>query len=129
HQDHERGAAAALVGAQEREPVHVGHAHIAQDQIEGPGPGALERAGAASLGDHVVARVAEQQAQRLAQPWLVVDDQYPAHRCRSARGKNILNAAPPSRAVSTHTTPPMSSTARATIARPSPVPRPGALVV
>src|SRR4029077_1331845 len=124
-----RWAAAALVGAQERDPVHVGHTHIAQDQIERLGAGALERPGGASLGDRVVARVAEQQAQGLAQARLVVDHQHSLHRCWSARGKNILNAAPPSRAVSTHTTPPMSSTARATMARPSPVPRPGALVV
>src|SRR5213595_476603 len=102
---------------------------------------ARARAGAASLGDHLVARLAQQQTQRLPQPRLVVDDQDPAHsspldplstRWRggtTARGKNILNAAPPSRARSTHTTPPMSSTARATIASPSPVPRVGALVL
>src|SRR5207249_11069327 len=66
-----------------------------------------------------------QQPERLAQAGFVIDDEDAGH----AAGKNILNAAPPSRAVSTHTTPPMSCTARATMARPNPVPRPGSLVV
>src|SRR5437867_877347 len=102
---------ARAVGAQEGEAVHFRHAHIAQDQIEPFGQGALQTALAVAFGGHLVARVGEQQAERLAQAGLIVDDQDPAHAVPS--GKNSLNAAPPSRAVSTHTTPPISSTARA----------------
>src|SRR5205814_10160411 len=60
----------------------------------------------------------------------VVHDQDPTHAPPvGIAGKNSLNAAPPSRAESTQTTPPMSCTARATTARPRPVPFPGGLVV
>src|SRR3989454_10542281 len=87
----------------------------------------LEPSHAVPLGRHLVPRVGEQQAQGLAEPRLVVDHEHPDHR-PSAAGKNSLKAAPPSRARSTHTTPPISCTARATMASPRPVPLPGALV-
>src|SRR5213075_354772 len=79
---------------------------------------------------HGVPGVRQEEAEALPQAGFVIDHENAFHRRRlTAMGKNSLNAAPPSRAASTHTTPPISCTDRATIARPSPVPRPGSLVV
>ena len=128
HDDDEGAAAALAVLAQERQAVHLGHAHIAEHQVERVRGGALERATAVLLGGDDIARVRQEESETLPQARFVVDDENFLHR-RTAIGKNILNAAPPSRAPSTQTTPPMSCTDRATMARPNPVPRPGSLVV
>src|SRR2546427_9340471 len=128
HDDHEASAATLFVGSRERQAIHLRHADVAQDQVERLGERPLQSPPAVPLGRHLVARVDEQQPEGLAQPGLVVDHEHPDHR-PSAAGKNSLNAAPPSRARSTHTTPPISCIARATIASPRPVPWPGSLVV
>ena len=128
HDDDERPAPALAIVAQEGETIHLGHPHIAEDQIEGLGCGTIEGTPAVLLGCDGVARVRQQQAERLAQARFVVDNQDFLHR-GNAIGKKSLKAAPPSRAASTHTTPPISWTDRATIASPRPVPRPGSLVV
>src|SRR2546426_904123 len=126
--DVERAAAALAVLAQERQTIHLGHAHVAEDDVEHHPHGALECSAAILLGRHRIARVRQEETETLPQAWFVIDNENLLHR-RTAMGKNILNAAPPSRAPSTQTTPPMSCTDRATIARPRPVPRPGSLVV
>src|SRR5439155_1766937 len=112
HHDDEGGAATAPIRAQESEAVHFRHPHVAQHQVERLSQGALQGALAVALGGHLVAGIGQQQAERLAQAGLIVDDQDPAHASLVA-GRNSLNAAPPSRAVSIHTTPPISWTARA----------------
>jgi len=43
HHDDQSGAAAFLVLAQERQPVHVRHPHVAQHEVERLGDGALQR--------------------------------------------------------------------------------------
>src|SRR2546427_2106335 len=128
HDDHEASAATLFVAAQERQAIHLRHADVAQDQVERLGERPLQSPPAVPLGRHLVASVDEQQPEGLAQPGLVVDHEHPDHR-PSAAGKNSLNAAPPSRARSTHPPPPISCIARATIASPRPVPWPGSLVV
>src|SRR5689334_6617136 len=128
HDDDERTATALAIVPQEGETIHLGHAYIAENQIERLSCGTLEGALSVLLGCDGIARVRQQQAERLAQARFVVDNQDFVHR-GSATGKNSLKAAPPSRAPSTHTTPPISSTDRATIASPRPVPRPGSFVV
>ena len=114
HHDHERAPAALPVVAQERQAVHLRHAHIAEHEVERLGGRALEPALAILFGDHGVAGVGQQEAEALAEAGFIVDDEDSLHR-GSAIGKNSLKAAPPSRAKSTHTTPPMSCTERATM--------------
>src|SRR5207253_10972388 len=114
HHDHERAAATTLVRPQERQAVQLRHPHIAEDDVEPLLGGPLQGAAAVALGRDLEARVGEQQPERLAETGFVVDYEDAGH----GAGKNILNAAPPSRAESTQTTPPMSWTARATIASP-----------
>src|SRR5207249_848694 len=97
HHDDEGGAATAPIRAQESEPVHFRHPHVAQHQVERLGQGALQGALAVALGGHLVAGIGQQQAERLAQAGLIVHDQDPAHASPVA-GRNSLNAAPPSRA-------------------------------
>jgi len=128
HDDDERTAAALAVFAQERQAVHFRHAHVAEHEVECLGDRAVERAPAVLLGRHRVARIRQKETETLPQARFVIDDENFLHR-GTAMGKNILNAAPPSRAPSTQTTPPISCTDRATMARPRPVPRPGSFVV
>ena len=128
HDDDERTAAALAVFAQERQTVHFRHANVAEHEVECLGDGAVERPPPVLLGRHRVARIRQEESETLPQARFVIDDEDLLHR-GTAMGKNILNAAPPSRAPSTQTTPPISCTDRATMARPRPVPRPGSLVV
>src|SRR6266487_4547918 len=128
HHDDEGAAAALAIIAQEGQAIHLGHAHVAQHEVERLSDRPVERSAAVLFGRYGIAGVGEEETEALTQARLVVDDQDAFHRA-SAIGKNSLKAAPPSRAPSTHTTPPISWTERATIARPSPVPRPGSLVV
>src|SRR5687767_10511268 len=127
HHDDERAPALLPVVPQEGEAVHLRHADVAQHEVERLRDRPVERALAVLLGGDGVAGVGQQETEALAEPRLVVDEQNFFHRV--AAGKNSLNAAPPSRAISTQTTPPISWTDRATIASPRPVPRPGSLVV
>ena len=130
HHDHQRRPAALAEFPQKRDAIHLGHADVAEDQIEWLGfrCRALERTLSILLRRDGVTGVGQEQPETLAQAGFIVHDQDALHSA-SAIGKNNLNAAPPSRAVSTHTTPPMSKTDLATMARPRPVPRPGSLVV
>src|SRR5687768_1283207 len=130
HHDHERAAAFGAEAPQEGEPVHLRHPDVAEDHVERPGPGPCEGQDRVSFRFDLVPRLGEQKAQRLTECGVVVYDEYAHHVTAALRaGRKILNAAPPSRARSTQTMPPASSTVRATIARPSPVPFPGSFVV
>ena len=127
--DNDEGVSTALaILAEERQAVHFRHPYVAQHQIERLRRRALERAAARLLRDDRIPGVRQQQTEALPQTRFVIDNEDSLHE-PGTMGKNSLNAAPPSRAPSTQTTPPISCTERATIARPRPVPWPGSLVV
>ena len=60
HHDDKAGTPTPLVRAQERQPVHVRHPHVAQHDVERFPQGALERSGPVALGRHFVPCVGEQ---------------------------------------------------------------------
>ena len=128
HHHHEGRAPLRAIPAQEGEPVHLRHAHVAQHEVELLVQRPREPLLRVALRRDLVARLREEQAQGLSESGVVVDDEQ-AHQASPASGRKILNTAPPSRARSTQTMPPRSCTVRATMASPRPVPAPGALVV
>ena len=142
HGDDERVTATARVAFDEFEAVHLRHAEIAEHEIDVVRRELAERLFAFARGVHRVPFCAQNPRNRLTKSRLVVNDENlhgriaatPAGRSSepadsSGTGKYIMNAAPPSRAGRTQIVPPSPSTMRETTARPSPVPRPGSLVV
>ena len=75
HHDEERRAALGAVAPQEGEPVHLGHPHVAEDRVERLRGGAAQRLLGVAFGRHLVARLLQQQRERLPEPGIVVNDQ------------------------------------------------------
>jgi hypothetical protein len=75
HHDEQGGAALGAVAAEEGDPVHLGHPHVAEDGVERLRGGAAQRLfGVAFRGD-LVPRFLQQQRERLPEPGIVVNDQ------------------------------------------------------
>ena len=76
HHDEQGGPRSGAVAPEEGESVHLGHANVTQDEVErlraGPAQGLLRIA----LGRDLVARLLEQQRERMSEPGIVVNDQH-----------------------------------------------------
>ena len=95
HHDDQRRAAALAVCTQEGDPAQLGHAHVAQDQVERLGERTVEGLLPIALCRDLVARIGEQQPEGLAEAGFVVHDEDPAHgKCgvRSAAQCGVRNA-------------------------------------
>src|SRR5690606_29907870 len=126
HDDDHRLAVLRLVALEELEAVQARHADIAQDdvglELDCLGEPLLTVARRRDL----VSLLAQDERDRVTQPWLVVDDQDVHTSAGSGvnAGSNTTNCAPPASASSVRSTPPIVSISRADTARPRPVPFP-----
>jgi hypothetical protein len=75
HHDEQRGAALRPVPPEEGDAVHLGHPDVAQDQVERLRLRAPERLLRIAFGERLVARLLEQEGERLAQTSVIVNDQ------------------------------------------------------
>ncbi len=115
-------------GRQDIEPGHLRHPDVGEDDVMGAGPDLLQPGLAALGGGHLEPLVPEQDPEGIEDPGLVVHHQHRgliAHAASSAIvliGRKIVKAVPVPGAESTRTRPRWASTARWTIASPSPLP-------
>ena len=85
HHDDQPGAPPFLVGAEEPQPVELGHPHITEDQIERFGQGPFQPCPAVALRHHFVPGAREEQAEGLPETRFIVHDQDPGHGRTSGR--------------------------------------------
>jgi hypothetical protein len=106
----------------EREPVHVRHLPVGDDDV---GAALVERGQRGSAVVAHLARVAgatERGGHHLGHARLVVDDEHPRRVAHAAAGRRMVKHAPPPGRSPTSMRPPCASTIWRATARPSPVP-------
>ena len=75
HHDDQRAAVTGAVLLEERQSVHPGHAHIAQNHVRVVVEGGSQCLLGVTLGMDVVPGLLEQESKRLAKSWIVVNYQ------------------------------------------------------
>src|SRR5690606_37856208 len=126
-------AAVRLVPGQELGAAQARHAYVAEDDVGLQLGGAREAFLAVARGLRLIAFLGQDQGDRLAQAWFVVNDQ-DVHFATlagagAAAGRITVKVAPRPGSESARMAPPIDSTSRAHTARPRPVPLPGSFDV
>ena len=140
HQDDRQAGVDRLQPAEQRHAVHAGHADVADDDAVEVGAERLQRGLGGLEGERLEARELQPLRDALAHVGLVVDDRDLAicvscwslgglGLARRSRGSSSSKTAPPSGALRATSRPPSSAAKPAEMARPSPRPSPGFLVV
>ena len=137
HHDHLWRLREVLQLAQHLDALHVGHLHVEQQHVGQILLELLQRGAAVGHPAHRVALPAQLADHQLAQVLLVVGHQHPDRRGHDCglpvpagwRGKMTRKVVPAPTRVSTSIRPSWSATIPCAMARPSPVPCPGGLVV
>src|SRR5688572_4790893 len=128
HQDHRRHRVLLPGGVQDVEPGDLGHAYVREDQVVRAGPDLLQPGLAALGGGDLEPFVPEQDPEGVQDARLVVDHQdrgLLTHAASSASilaGRKMVKVVPVPGSESTRTSPRCASTARWTMASPSPLP-------
>src|SRR5581483_9793385 len=127
HDDHLRVLGERLQLAEDLDPLLARHLHVQDDDVELAVTQRRQRGLAVADALDLVALAGQLADHQLAEPGLVVRYQHadgPGHA-----GNTTLNVVPAATRDSTSMRPPWSATIDCAMARPSPVPWPGALVV
>ena len=128
--DHHRHLRPALAQPpEELEPVELRHADVEHRQVDRLLGSPRQGAARVGLPDDGRAVAAQHLGEQPARDRIVVDHEEARRAHDSSIGSRTRTLVPCPRALSTSSCPPCARTMWSTIARPSPVPRPGALVV